>query len=321
MKTIILMFVTITMVACTADNSENAKELINKSDYCLIYKYDTLHDNLLLFNIPSVDTIEYIKQILIFDGKFTDDKTISAEYQFDLITQDSLIGEVLLQTTSAPYLTVKSSELQVSRQMDCQLARYLEEIEQNVYSTRDSRTISFRKKDESSNKRCGFSKHPDSVNYTNLFITSYYDGVNEQKHDLESLIESFHVYWYVAEKYTEIQLSTASVGYPSEYNDILKRHIAAFKNSAAWNDYVDKNGNIPNYELTKSIMLDADVYKPLNDFLKAKGYEIADLGLEKIGYIDPKSLENAGLDNNIIIPVPHMVWINIGKSDGNSVNN
>ena len=97
------------------------------------------------------------------------------------------------------------------------------------------------------------------------------------------------------------------------------RHIDGFKNTTKWNEYVSQNGKKTNYKLTAEIMLELDVYKPLNDFLKTKGLEIVDMSLEKIGLVLPEILDKYGLDNKTIIPMPHMVWIEIGKTGGNNV--
>ena len=314
MKYIILIITAFLLTACSDKDSENAKDLISNSDFFLIYKYDSLSNDFLLFNIPSSDTIDYLKKILTFDGKFKKVKTISPNYRFDLIIKDSIKGDILIEQSTTPCLTIKSNEFEASRELDYGLGMYLGEIEQNVYSTKTSTDLSFRQVGNLSNKICGFSKKSDSSFYSNLFISQYLDVKNQKKHDLKTLINEFIIYWNVAKKDSKIKLSSANIGYPLEYEDVLKRHIEGFLNSAEWIDYVKHNGKKPNYELTKSIMLNCDVYKPLNDFIKSKGFEIVDLSLEKLGYIDLESLKKLGFDDNVVIPMPYMVWIKIEKN-------
>jgi len=317
MRYLILIITTFLLTACSDKNSETAKNLIGNSDYCLIYKYDSLNNDFLLFNIPSVDTVDYLKKILTFDGKFKIAKRISPNYRFDLITKDSVKGEILIEQSTTPYLTINSNEFEASRQLDYGLGMYLGEIEQNVYTTKDSMSISFRLKGDLSNIQCGFYKNPDSMSYTGLSVRNYYYAKNSKKHDLKKIMNHFNIFWIVANRDSKINLQSVHVGYPLEYNDVLMRHIEEFKNSTKWNDYVKENGKKPDYKLTAEIMLETDVYKPLNDFLKSKGFEITNMSVEKIGLVQPELLEEYGLDNKAIIPMPHMVWINIVKTGGN----
>ncbi len=45
-------------------------------------------------------------------------------------------------------------------------------------------------------------------------------------------------------------------------------------------------------------MLETDVYKPLNDFLKLKGFEIVDISVEKVGMLPAKGLLDDGVNSN-----------------------
>lgn len=316
MKYLVLIIGTILLTACSDKYAENVTRLINNSDYFLIYKYDSLQNDFSLFNIPNTDTIDYFKKILSFDGKFKNSKTISPNYRFDLITKDGINGEIFVEQSASAYLTIKSEGFEASRQLDYRLGKYLSEIERNVYSTKDSISISFRIKGDLSNIQCKFYKNPDSMYYSGLAVKKYYKKENSKKHDLTTIVSLFEIYWEVVNRDTKINLQSVHVGYPLEYTDVLMRHIDGFKNSTKWNEYVSKNGKKPNYELTAQIMHELDVYKPLNDFLKSKGLKIVDMSLEKIGFVRPELLEECGLDNKTIIPMPHMVWIKIGKTGG-----
>lgn len=220
----------------------------------------------------------------------------------------------MIEQSATSYLTIKSNEFKASRPLDYELGMYLGEIDRNIYIKEDSKRVSYNLKGDLSNIQCEFYKKPDSTSYLSLSIRNYYQSENSKKHDLTTILEYTDIYWIDIIRDSKINLQTVQVGYPSEYRDVLMRHINGFKNSSKWNEYVNRNGKKPNYELTTQIMLELDVYKPLNDFLKTKGFEIIDMSLEKIGLVLPELLDEYGLDNKAIIPMPHMVWFKIGKA-------
>jgi hypothetical protein len=320
MRYLILIITTFLLNACSEKKSETANNLIGNSDYCLIYKYDSLSNDFLLFNIPSVDTVDYLKKILTFDGKFKNAMAVSPNYRFDLIKKDSLNGVILIEQSTKPYLTIKSTGFEASRQLDYQLGMYLGDIQQNVHSEKSDSTLSFKSIGGLNIINCGFTKQPDSTFRMGILIWRNHQ-IENKKQDLARIVEQLDVYWNVANRDNEINLSEVSVhiGYPIEHGDVLKRHLNGFNKSKKWLEYVAKNYKNPDYKLTAELMLELDVYKPLNDFLKSKGFEMVEISLEKIGLVQPELLEEYGLDNKTIIPMPHMVWIKIGKTGGNSM--
>lgn len=321
MKYLILIITIILLTACSDKKSENARNLINNSDYCLIYKYDSLSNDFFLFHIPSTDTIDYLKKILSFDGKFKKLKTISPNYRFDLITKDSIIGEIWIEQSTTPYLTIKSQGFEASRQLDYELGMYLGDIEQNVYSEKKDSILLFKSEGGANDIFCTFSKQTDSRIVLDISMCRNYKTENS-KQDLASIIEQLEIYWKVANRNNDIKLSgiSANIGPPLQYKDVLIRHLTEFKGSKEWLDYVSQNGKKPNYKLTAEIMLEFDVYKPFNDFLKSKGFEIVDISLEKIDLVSSELLEEHMLDNKTIIPMPHTVKIKIEKTDSNRLD-
>ena len=319
MRYLILIITTFLLSACSENKSETAKNLIGNSDYCLIYKYDSLSNDFLLFNIPSVDTVDYLRKILIFDGKFKKATAVSPNYRFDLIKMNTLHGVILIEQSTKPYLTIKSNEFEASRQLDYQLGMYLGDIQQNVHSEKSDSTLRFKSIGGLNIINCGFTKQLDSTFSMGILIWSNHQ-IENKKQDLARIVEQLDIYWNVANRDSAINLSEVSVhiGYPIEYGDVLKRHLNGFNKSKKWLEYIAKNGEIPNYKLTDEIMLELDIYKPLNDFLKSKGFEMKEIVSEKIGFVQPELLEEYGLDNKSIIPMPHMVWIKIGKTGGNT---
>ena len=62
-------------------------------------------------------------------------------------------------------------------------------------------------------------------------------------------------------------------------------------------------------------MLEGDVYKALNDFLKTKGIYISGFGTEKHGFVTKENLQKAGFTGNEIVPMPFIVWVTLNQSN------
>ena len=65
------------------------------------------------------------------------------------------------------------------------------------------------------------------------------------------------------------------------------------------------------YEWTDKIMLKHDVYKPINSFLKQKGFEISSYALEKMAEIPKSKQEELGFENIMLVPSPLAININV----------
>ncbi|HAN17350.1 MAG: hypothetical protein A2X13_00705 [Bacteroidetes bacterium GWC2_33_15] len=128
---------------------------------------------------------------------------------------------------------------------------------------------------------------------------------------LKNEIKTIEFLWNRATDSIQINLNTIFIGYPEEYHDILINHIQAFNSSAEWQNHLKKHGKKLDYKLIHKIMLDYNVYKPLNDFLLTRGYEISEYTTEKHGFITKETLIKAGFSGSEIIPMPFMVWISI----------
>ena len=79
--------------------------------------------------------------------------------------------------------------------------------------------------------------------------------------------------------------------------------------SDKWKNHVKNKGKKLDYLLIKEVMLENKVYKPLNDFLKTKGYSINGFSTEKHGFVTKENLQKVGFPENEIIPMPFIVWI------------
>ena len=174
--------------------------------------------------------------------------------------------------------------------------------------------LTFKLKGELENVQWAFNKVSDSLPYSEFSIRQFYQTKHQNKHDLTSIMEYMAIFWIAANRDAPIQLQSVYVGSPLSYNDVTKRHLDAFKHSTKWKAYLSEKRKTLDYQLVANIMFETDVYKPLNDFLKLKGFEIVDISLEKVGMLPAKGLLDDGVNSNEIIPTPHMVWIEIGKT-------
>lgn len=158
-----------------------------------------------------------------------------------------------------------------------------------------------------------FWKNKDSSIYTSVkYTVSDFNAITPDK-SLCDQIKIIDKLWRIAEDSINMELNSFNIGYPLEYRDVLNNHIRAFIESENWQNHVTLNGKKLNYEIIKTVMLNADVYKPLNDFLKTKGYFISGFETEKHGFVTKENLQKAGFLGTEIIPMPFMVWITLSK--------
>lgn len=158
-----------------------------------------------------------------------------------------------------------------------------------------------------------FWKDKDSSIYNSVkYNVSDFRGTTSKK-NLEDEIQYIKKLWEVAEDSICFNLKSFNIGYPLLYHDILRNHINAFLASEDWQNYSRKNGKTLEYSLQKRIMLENNVYKPLQDFLKTKNYTITGIETEKHGFVTKENLQKAGFSGDEIIPVPFIVWLKIGS--------
>jgi len=156
-----------------------------------------------------------------------------------------------------------------------------------------------------------FWKDNDSTYYSGCkYSCTKFKTLTNPLH-LSDEIQTMEMLWKSATDSIEINLNSIFIGYPSEYIDILTNHILAFTLSDEWQNHIEKNGKTLDYKLMQQIMLDYNVYKPLNDFLLTKGYQIKGFSTEKHGFVTKEELIKLGYSGKEIIPLPFMVWISI----------
>lgn len=147
-----------------------------------------------------------------------------------------------------------------------------------------------------------FYKHKDSSVYHHL----KYQFSSEKTIKLKDELYFINELWLIADDSIEADLSSIMIGYPLQYEDVLKNQILAFRDSLEW-----KEGVFQNYQLMRDLMKKKTVYYPLDSLLEKRGLMIQGFSTEKHGYVPNLVLKNSGFDETLKIPVPFMVWINI----------
>ena len=156
-------------------------------------------------------------------------------------------------------------------------------------------------------------KDLDSTVYTSIKYSISDFNQTENTFNLKNEISTIQKLWDIAEDSIEFELRSFNIGYPLLYQDILKNHIQAFVDSKEWQDHVKLYGKKLDYQIIKKVMVEANVYKPLNEFLKSKGYYITGVDTEKHGFVTKEKLQKAGFSGNEIIPMPFIIWLTLDK--------
>ncbi len=158
-----------------------------------------------------------------------------------------------------------------------------------------------------------FWKDKDSSIYTSVKYSVSDFNHNSAKKNLTDEISTINQLWDIANDSITFKLQSFNIDYPLLYADILKNHIQAFLDSDEWQNHVKQNGKKLDYEIIKRVMLEANIYVSLDDFLKSKGFSIYGFETEKHGYVTKENLQKAGYSGDEIIPMPFIVWIILTK--------
>ncbi len=138
---------------------------------------------------------------------------------------------------------------------------------------------------------------------------------------LSTYIGQLDTCWNYVAKLGSINIKSLGVLSPQHYPDILKNQVNAFNKDKAWrNDSL--NNNIDNkktlmlsktYEWSEYVMLKHNVYQPINDFLKQKGFEISGFALEKMSEVSEKRQKGLGIDSIMLVPNPLAINIYVNE--------
>ncbi|MBN2789686.1 MAG: hypothetical protein JXR69_05825 [Candidatus Delongbacteria bacterium] len=181
--------------------------------------------------------------------------------------------------------------------------------------------VDFSIKDEN-NKNLRFSKELQMDIFTNFNYQDLNYG-SEKVRELKEEIKVIEFLWNEGKDSINIDLKSVSVGYPSQYKDILLKQIEVFSNDPKWQKYTvyRKNNNKPSWdidhELIETIMMEGNVYSSLDELLVKFGYKIKGFSIEKIGFATQKIIDKYGLkykEKDIKdIPIPFIVWVQVEK--------
>ncbi len=160
-----------------------------------------------------------------------------------------------------------------------------------------------------------FWKDQDSSIFTSVKYSITDFNKNPEVKILSDEIATINQLWNIAKDSIEFKLESFNISYPLFYSDILNNHIKAFNESPIWQNHIKQHGKKLDYGIIKNVMLEYNVYKPLNDFFKEKVYIITGFETEKHGFVTKENLQKEGYKGDEIIPMPYIVWITIQEDN------
>ena len=138
---------------------------------------------------------------------------------------------------------------------------------------------------------------------------------------LNDYIQGIDLCWNYIEKSGHINITSLGLMSPHNYPDILKNQVYAFNKDLDWMNYLNNNTTqndllmrSTTYKRTSETMLKHNVYEPINDFLKQKGFVISAYALEKMASISATKQKNIGIENPSLVPSPLAINISVKKS-------
>ena len=189
------------------------------------------------------------------------------------------------------------------------------ESHSQVYISKTNVDYSLRIEKDNVYRILTFWKHKDSTIYTSVKYSITDFNIITTERNLADEISAIDQLWDIAKDSIEYNLQSFNIGYPLLYSDILANQIQAFVDSEDWQNHVKLNGKKLDYSIIKKVMHDADVYQPLNDFLKTKGFYISGFETEKHGFVTNENLQKAGFTGSEIVPIPFIVWVTLNQSN------
>lgn len=128
--------------------------------------------------------------------------------------------------------------------------------------------------------------------------------------------------WNYIAKLGEINITSLGLLPPHNYPDVATNQVRAFNQDKEWknesDNSIDKKETlmpVTTYDKTREMMLKFDVYQPINDFLKQKGFSISDYAVEKMGDISEEKQKSMGIENPILVPSPMAINIYVEKTN------
>ena len=178
-----------------------------------------------------------------------------------------------------------------------------------TFKKHDSLSISFqREHKDSAWSSISFGRWPFKA-------FDYTDTIN-----LSTYIMQIDSCWNYVSKLGSINIKSLSLLAPQHYPDILKNQIKAFSTDELWREdtihtRVDDNKTFNFFakKWSENIMLKNDIYKPINDFLKQKGFKISWYALEKLIEIPESKQKEFGIDSVLLVPSALAINVSVSK--------
>jgi len=111
----------------------------------------------------------------------------------------------------------------------------------------------------------------------------------------------------------DLDLISASIGYPLEFDDVMPKYIKTFLDSKQWSDHIKAKGRELDYKLMRKVILECGVFESFLSLLKKYGYDVKELSTEKHGFVLKEDLIKYGFQGDEIIPVPFMMYWSLEK--------
>ena len=171
---------------------------------------------------------------------------------------------------------------------------------------KDGRIITFRK---NNGLYIAFhNRHIDSA-WTSISVGHWPYKMLQQysETDLQEHIENIDSCWNYMANLGEINITSLGLSSPRNYPDIAANQVRAFNEDLDWKSNPSNN--------IEAIMLKYDVYKPINDFLKLKGFAISGFAMEKMSTISEEEQKSMGIENPVSVPSPMAINIYVEKTN------
>ena len=142
---------------------------------------------------------------------------------------------------------------------------------------------------------------------------------NDRKYDfpnstLTNEIPYIKLLWDTLNKKVIINLSVATIGFPAEYNDVLKNYISLIQSSKQYEKllklYPENEDICPFIE---SLLKDNNIYKPFDSLCNSYGYQFDKYYTEKDWFLRTDFLKENNFDTTLKILMPMMFGIGLKR--------
>ena len=157
-------------------------------------------------------------------------------------------------------------------------------------------------------------KHSYSeLRYENISLKSSkkYDYPNST---LTEEIPYIKLLWDTLNKKVNINLSAATIGFPAEYNDVLKNYILLIQSSKQYEKLLKRYPESEDiYPFIEALLKDNNIYKPFDSLCNSYGYQFDKYYTEKDWFLKTDFLKENNFDTTLKVLMPMMFGIGLKK--------